>query len=566
MGELPIPAEDSMRYGLTAVLLLLPSLAMSADLEISSRVDRVTVYPDAALVTRLGTVELPAGASTLTLRGLPAAIDPASIRVEGQGNAAFAIGSVDLRTVPGEARPTASPELDAKVRALRDEREAVGGRINAAEVKKGAIERYAQASPERLGEEKPLDVGQWAAAWDVIGGGLAAVNEELRPLRRRARELDEEIAALEAARAHPARPGQPRRDLTVTVEADAALKGEIRVSYRVAGAAWTPLYDARLDTERAGGAGLELVRRAQVSQRTGEDWSDVALAVSTVRVTRGTVAPDLAPQQVLFYEPPVVYRGEPPRARSMAAPGAAPPPAPAQEVAAAPPPPPVPAREVEAGAEGGAFQATFTVPGRVSVVQDGTVKSFVLGRRAIQPSLLVRAVPSLDTTAYLEASFTNEDEAALLPGEVALHRDGTYVGRARLKLTAAGDRVELGFGADDRVKVTRVPVRRRESEPGWIGSTRSELREFKTTVRNLHATPIRVVVVDRIPFSENDAIKVEQARETTPPTEARVEDKRGVMAWSYDYAPGEARDIRLVYRLRWPAEREVTYQDRPIGR
>ena len=196
------------------------------------------------------------------------------------------------------------------------------------------------------------------------------------------------------------------------------------------------------------------MRRAQVQQRTGEDWSDVALRVSTVRINRGATAPDLPPLQVAFYEPPPpIAAGRPaPMSRSMESRDHQ---------------PEAPAAAVEATA----FQATFAVPGRVTVPQDAT-KSFVLGKRSLAPALLVKAAPVVDETAYLEASFVNDDEAPLLPGEVAIHRDGAYVGKARLKLTAPGDTVELGFGADDKVKVTRVPLRRRENEPSWSATRR----------------------------------------------------------------------------------------------
>jgi uncharacterized protein (TIGR02231 family) len=140
-----------------------------------------------------------------------------------------------------------------------------------------------------------------------------------------------------------------------------------------------------------------------------------------------------------------------------------------------------------------------------------------------------------------------------------------YVGKAHLKVTATGDMVNLGFGADDRVKVARVPLRRREAESSWIGQTNTDLREFKTTVRNLHAQPIRISVIDRLPFSENGAIQVEELRETTPPIERTVTDKRGVMAWTWDYAPGEQKEIRLAYRVKWPGDRELVYEQKPIG-
>ena len=39
-----------------------------------------------------------------------------------------------------------------------------------------------------------------------------------------------------------------------------------------------------------------------------------------------------------------------------------------------------------------------------------------------------------------------------------------------------------------------------------------------------------------------------------------VADKRGVMSWTFDLAPGESKDIRLAYRMKWPAEREVVIE------
>ena len=77
------------------------------------------------------------------------------------------------------------------------------------------------------------------------------------------------------------------------------------MSYAVRNARWAPLYDARLDT---GGKdrkpALELVRRAEITQNTGEDWSDVALSVSTVRTARGGSAPDLSSLIVQYPQPP----------------------------------------------------------------------------------------------------------------------------------------------------------------------------------------------------------------------------------------------------------------------
>jgi uncharacterized protein (TIGR02231 family) len=557
-----------MMTRLAAALVLAPGLAGAAETELSSRIDRVTVYPDGAVVTRLGRAELLQGASQIVLRGLPATIDPASIRVEGKGSGAFAVGAVDVRLVPGEARPVLDAVIEGKLKTLNEEKEMLAGRISAIEAKRATIERFGQTGPDKLGPDgKALPVADWPAVFDAIGVSLVKVHEELRGVRARAADVAGEIAALERARPQPGRPGAPRRDIAIAVEAAAPVAAEFAVSYRVGGAGWTPHYEARLSTGGGGGAkpALALVRRAELRQRTGEDWSDVALTLSTTRAAGGTRAPDLSPVQVMFFEPPVLYEAR--RSTAPAPMAAARAKAEAEALAdqterAAPAP--VAAEVQTATIEAGAYQANFQVPGRATIPQDGSTKTVVLSQAQIAPTLIARITPELKETAYLEAAFSHDEAAALLPGTVALHRDGTYIGRGRLGLVAPGDKVALGFGADDKLKVTRAPVRRRENEPNWLGQTRTDLREFRTVVKSLHAQPVTVTVTERIPFSESSAITVETlAAQTTPPTEKQVADKRGVSAWTFDLAPGAEKEIKVAYRIKWPGDREVTYAPQP---
>lgn len=558
-----------MKTGLAAALMFVPSLAGAAEIELASKIDRVTVYPDGAVVTRLGKASLLEGVSQIVLRGLPASVDPASIRVEAQGDGAFSIGAVDVRQVPGEARPALDQVLEGKIRALQGEKAKLTGEVSAIETKRATIENFGKIGPDKLGPDgKVLPVSDWPAVFDAIGTALVKVQGELLGLRNRISDLDAEIAALEKARPLAPRASQPKRDVAIAVEAKAPVAADIAVSYRVAGASWLPVYEARLTTGNAsGGAEIAFTRRAELRQRTGEDWSEVAVELSTTRSAQGTRAPELNPLRIAFYEPPVVYeerarlqRQDSERAARPPALAIAPAPAaPDQAIGAAAP---KPAEVQTASVSTGAYQASFKVPGRVTVPQDGSSKAVVLTQGKIKPELSARATPELEEKAYLEASFTHEDEAPLLAGEVYLHRDGAYIGKGRLGQVAPGDKVELGFGADDRLKVTRVPVRRRENDSGWLGSTRTDQREFKTVVKSLHAQPVKLTVTERVPFSENSAITVELLSQSTPPTEKQVGDKRGVSAWSFELAPGAQKEIRLAYRIKYPGDREVIF-DQP---
>ncbi len=50
--------------------------ARAADLNVTSAVDAVTVYPDGASVTRVITLDLPSGDNTLVAKDFPLTLDP----------------------------------------------------------------------------------------------------------------------------------------------------------------------------------------------------------------------------------------------------------------------------------------------------------------------------------------------------------------------------------------------------------------------------------------------------------------------------------------------------------
>ena len=83
----------------------------AAELDVRSAIDAVTVYPDGATVTRLITVDLPAGDTTLIARDFPPRLDPASLRVEGESAAPLTIGAIDARPLDQFGRPVATSEV-----------------------------------------------------------------------------------------------------------------------------------------------------------------------------------------------------------------------------------------------------------------------------------------------------------------------------------------------------------------------------------------------------------------------------------------------------------------------
>ena len=521
--------------------------AKAANVEATSAVDAVTVYPDGASVTRTITVEIPGGDNTLVVKDFPLALDPSSLRVEGGADTKLTIGAIDTRP-PRAAPPVNLPELDKRIEALTDERADLQGAIAAATARRDFAEHFAEASPAGIGDKgEARPIADWRAAFAAVAEEVATADSAIRDAERKQRDIDREIARLESDRAI-----KPPSKLEVRIDlaAATATRATLRVTYAVRAARWAPLYDARLDTgAKDRKPALELVRRAEITQTTGEDWSNVALSVSTVRSALGGKAPELT-SLIVQYPPPAA-----PMPAAQASRGVRTASAPALKAFE---PSAERADEQQAVADVGSFQVVFRIPGRVSVGASEGAKSLRVSTAIIAPALTIRSVPVIDPTAFLEASFTQSEDVPLLPGRVAIYRDGVFVGRGQMTAASKEESVRLGFGADDKVKVERAVVKRNEGSAGLILTTsKTDERSFKTVVRHGHDFPIRIAIEDQLPVSENEDIQVELLPSTTPPTATNLRDRRGVLEWAFDAKPGELKDIAFAWRVRWPKDKGV---------
>jgi uncharacterized protein (TIGR02231 family) len=320
---------------------------------------------------------------------------------------------------------------------------------------------------------------------------------------------------------------------------------------------------------------LVLATRAEVGQETGEDWTGIALSLSTARPSRGTAAVSLEPLTVQVWQPP------PPRPISMPAPAggafrdadglakvaplapAAVSGPPATAEAAPAPPPPAPARERQAEVETNGTTVLYRVPGRVDVASGLGTRNLKVGEQTVEPTLGIRAVPKVTPAGYLTAAFKPSAEAALLPGRVSLFRDGVFVGTGAVPFVAPGDEVKLGFGEDERVRIERNPLRQTEGETGTFSTNRVETRDFRIRIKSLRDRAMPVTIEDQIPVAESTEITVERLSTTTAPTKVNVDDRRGVLSWSFELKPGEEKEIRVGWRMTWPADKQLRWPRGP---
>ncbi|WP_338416174.1 DUF4139 domain-containing protein [uncultured Sphaerotilus sp.] len=518
-------------------LIGLPCVASAADAV--SRITRVTVYPGTAVVER--TARVPAGARELVLNCLSPQFDMASLRVEG--DAAVRIGPVTATNRPRAEQTacTASP-LDGRITALEDRIAGLTAEHASQELVLGLLKGLG-APADGAARAPAAPGGSLAATLSLVQRtGLDAYQQQHR-LQREREKLEQELAPLKAERERQQPGGGEVRQLRIQLQATA--EAELRLQYQTPGPTWAPAYRATLD---ATAAVVEMERQAQVSQSTGEDWSGVALRLSTGSPQSATSGP--APRRwEISPRPPMPVPA--PRALAMA-------PAPEMAMLAS-------AKRADAGdatepldfavqVRQGEFATEFEVPGKVDVRSGGQRVAFALGSQRWPARVKVQTVPQSDPSAWLIAEVARPD-GVWPDGSLQLVRGTQVVGRSVWR-TGERAQIALSFGRDELVRVQNLPVTQQTASAGFIGN-RTERRVGRLVeVENRRRTPVTLEVLESTPVSTDEKITV--TRQFTPaPQPGDWQDQPGVVAWTQTLAPGQKARFSAEYLIGYAKELQV---------
>lgn len=526
------------------LLALLPFPALAEPVDTTSRVTAVTLFPAGAQVTRELAAALPPGRHELRVTDLPEAVldDPGGLRLLAAPG--VRVESLGLGTDPGLTLPPTLAQGAARAEVARRLEAVQAAAAEVARLQAGiAASAARQAFLERLGTEtQGATAAQLAEIAGLVGDGVAEaatarIAAEVALIGAEA-ALAEAEGALSTAQtnpaAGPAQIGGVTLALTVTVTADAP---PLRLTYAAGDAGWQPVYDLRLMQGEA--PSLTIDRGVSVRQATGEDWTDVALTLSTADLyaqsVPGTLYPDLRRLRT-------VDDMNSDRAAGRALSGLA---MEGEPLVMASPAPMV---------EMLGDTVTYVFDGTADLPHGAASLRLSLGEVTLPVQVQARAVPRLDETAFLMAAVTNASPEVLLPGQATLIRDGALIGATALPRLAPGDVTDIAFGAIEGLRLTRDMPVRSTGDGGFLSGSTAMEEVAVLEVENLTDRAFYVRLIDQVPYSEQSELAVEH-RADPPVTETDVDGQRGVLAWDFTLAPGAVRQVTLTTVLSWPEGR-----------
>jgi hypothetical protein len=204
------------------------------------------------------------------------------------------------------------------------------------------------------------------------------------------------------------------------------------------------------------------------------------------------------------------------------------------------------------------FQPTttvFKIDEKYSLETDGKTTTIGIKQFDVPSQYDYYSSPKIDASVFLTAKIVNWQDYDFQSGEVSLYFEGTYLGKTYLDLDATADTISLSLGKDNGIKISRK-LSKEFSSRKFIGSNRTETREYEISVRNSKRIPVNIHIVDQFPVSTNKEISVDDVKAT----DAQTDKETGMLQWTVSAQPGQEKKLLFGYSVKYPRDKKVVLE------
>ena len=497
------------------------------EIRVRSKINRVAIYPDQALITRRCFVELEPGACEIVFDDMPATIVPGSLRAKGaimgeeKGTSGIRLISLDHRPSSdrdrGDGRPT------GRRKKLEEARDRARNSLENLRLRRSFFLGVTARSRDHISRtlvEQALSVEDCDKISDFLFQSLARTDDEIRKAQGKEKELGSKLALMDEEAKYRAGHDNLTHEVRVGVQVPAKIKGVLELTYVIPGARWTPFYEIHAVP---GKGAVTLQAYGIVSQEAGEPWPDVKMSLSTTPPLVGASSPDLEP---LLLRPPEDGKNasEPPGGGK----------GPAAQSA-----PFVP--------EGAGWDFEVARPGTVS--SDGSPFRALLGQWDLKAEFEYVCMPRFSESAFLRARLRNTKRTELLPGKVNIFSDSDFIGTAEIPFVSRSGDFEVFLGVDAEIRIQRQMEREAKGKGGVISKVQRKGIRVKMTVQNRKSGEQPIILMERMPVSRHKEIRVKDSKFSEEP---RKKSRNGILTWTFSLRPREKREISYSYTVEYP--------------
>jgi uncharacterized protein (TIGR02231 family) len=560
----------------------------------TSRVIKVTIYPDSALVTR--EVDVPAGTGTMELvvSALPPQIVNTSLYSEGGDGIRVLMTRFRSQPVKEDVREDVRKadeelkKLKAAAEKLQAEMDCI--KLNMAMLLK--LENFTEATTKTATDKATLNgetvITLAKYVMDQRGDKskeMVALQQQLETNKEQAEYVDRQLKNLRAGSS------KMERDAVIALHKTHAAAGKVRLNYLVSSCSWQPQYKLRAGKDKEE---VLVEYLAAVCQQTGEEWNQVDLTLSTAQPLINAAPPELKMLEIRTVARSAVPnqvpmgKGEGPFTRQ--------PQADLEKQAAGlrkmaqqqliDNKPKDASRyindaaaseqnrelmqsreEILANKDRRAGQdansgpsVTYHLKNKMTVPSRRDEQVLEVAKIGMAPEYYYKAVPVLNKHVYRLANLTNKSEYVLLPGEGTMYQGTDFVGRMSLPLVAIGEQFTAGFGVDPQLQIQRQML---DKDRTTQGGNQVLKFEYRILVSSYKSEPVKLQVWDRLPHAEKETAGVNLVKSTPEISKDAMyvrEDKpNNLLRWDLEVKPtmnGE-NALAINYEFKMELDRQM---------
>lgn len=513
-----------------------------------SSITDVSVFTSGAEITRAASISLKLGENIITLKGLAQDINSNSLNVTGNPN--YLIKSVKYERNFLEDTSNSS-ELLSLENELKDTEFKLATRSSLERVyieEKNLLmanKSIKGASQSLLAEDLKEMAAFYREHLEELEYKLLEINQEKQELQLKKQKLQQQLNKSKSMM------NSYSSEIEIILNATKNINAPLEVSYIVSSAGWFATYDVRTSEVNKP---IQLVYKANISQSTGLDWSDVNITLSSGNPMVKGNKPSLKPWYMSVYNAGLVYgayklqqsNNSEDKTRK-------------DEY-----------NEAEGNAEGRFFnssagytsQLTESVESLVSVEfkisipydipSNGEAYEVEIQRSEINSDYSYYAAPSLETTAFLLSRLTDWSELNLLPGDANVFFQGSFVGASFLDPYSTDDTLDVSLGKDKNIIISREKLEE-FCKSNTFGGNKKTTRAYKIAVKNNKSIPVSIQVEDQVPISEQNDISVTVGEII----DGSLNEKTGIITWEINLAPGEIKEVSFSFEVKHPKKIKI---------
>ncbi|AXT49464.1 mucoidy inhibitor MuiA family protein [Aquimarina sp. BL5] len=284
-----------MRTFTLLLILLLPTIIFgNNEKKVSSTIKEVTVYVSGARIQRTAVTDVLPGVNEIIFYDLSNKIDENSIQISGLKNASILSISYGINYLEKKKNSKELESLEHQLELLLLEKNKLDNLLSGLNQEKKVLENN-----QRIGtDQTALSLDKVKQISTYYRERSVAIQNETYNINLKKNKLQDEITdiinQIDRLSDHTK---EERGEIKVKIDVSSATNLALKLKYNVSDAGWFPLYDIKSENTETP---LKITYKANVYQKTGTDWNNTKVTLSTGDPNTNNIKPNLTTRYLNF--------------------------------------------------------------------------------------------------------------------------------------------------------------------------------------------------------------------------------------------------------------------------